>query len=98
MAYYSPSYYGGSSYQSVYNTQTYGNSAFAEVITFFEKLGVYDIVLPFLLVFTIVYAIFERTKVLGTETIEGVDYSKKNLNAMVAFVIAFLVIASSRIV
>ena len=73
-------------------------TVFGNVIVFLEKLGVYDIILPFLLVFTVVYAIFERTRVFGTEEIEGVKYAKKNLNAMVAFVIAFLVIASSQLV
>ncbi len=73
-------------------------TAFREVLEFFDRLGVYDVVLPFILVFTLVFAIFERTKVLGTEKIDGVEYGKKNLNAMVAFVIAFLVVASSQIV
>jgi hypothetical membrane protein len=45
-----------------------------------------------------VFAILEKTKVLGTDTFEGVTYTKKNLNAMVAFVIGFLVLASSRLV
>lgn len=64
------------------------------VLEFFERLGVYDIILPFILVFTIVFAILERTRILGAEDGE----SKKNLNAMVAFVIGFLVIASSQLV
>ncbi|MDP7116562.1 MAG: hypothetical protein QF632_00995 [Candidatus Woesearchaeota archaeon] len=73
-------------------------SQFREVLEFFERIGVYDVLLPFLLVFTIVFAIFEKTKVLGTEKIEGVETTKKNLNAMVAFVISFMVVASSRLV
>ncbi len=73
-------------------------TVFGGVILFLEKLGVYEIILPFLLVFTIVFAIFERTRVFGTEEVEGVKYSKKNLDAMVAFVTAFLVVASSQLV
>ena len=73
-------------------------TVFGDVIGFLDRLGVYDIILPFLLVFTIVFAIFEKTKVLGTEEVAGKMYPKKNLNAMVAFVIAFLVIASARLV
>src|SRR3989338_4268335 len=73
-------------------------TVFGDVIGFLDRLGVYDIVLPFLLVFTIVFAIFEKTKVLGTEEVAGKPYPKKNLNAMASFVIAFLVIASSRLV
>src|SRR3989338_5171764 len=69
-------------------------SQLRDIITFFDAIGLYDVVLPFLLAFTIVFAIFEKTKVLGTED----GKPKKNLNAIAAFVIAFLVVASSRLV
>ena len=73
-------------------------SGFRNVIDFFDKIGLFDVVLPFLLVFAIVFAIFEKTKVLGTDNIGGVVYTKKNLNAIVAFSISFLVIASGELV
>lgn len=73
-------------------------SVFRGIIDFFGRLGVYDVLLPFLLIFTITFAIFEKTKIFGVEKIEGKDYTRKNLNAMAAFVIAFLVVASSRLV
>lgn len=73
-------------------------SNFRTVLQFFDKVGLYDVVLPFILVFTIVFAILEKTKVLGTEVVSGTTYTRKNLNAMVAFVISFLVIASSKLV
>ncbi|MFH1408776.1 MAG: hypothetical protein ABIH34_02625 [Nanoarchaeota archaeon] len=73
-------------------------SVFRGIITFFDKIGIYDVVLPFLLVFTIVFAILEKTKILGTEEIDGKRYTKKNLNAMTAFVLGFLVVASTKIV
>ena len=68
------------------------------VLSFFVEIGVYDVVLPFLLIFTIFFAILEKTKVFGTDTIEGVKYSKKNLNAITAFVVSFFVIASAQLV
>ncbi|MBI2134376.1 hypothetical protein HYU09_00150 [Candidatus Woesearchaeota archaeon] len=71
---------------------------FREIINFFDNIGIFDVVLPFLLVFTIVFALLERTKVFGVEEIDGKKYTKKNLNSVAAFVIAFLVIASSRLV
>ena len=71
---------------------------FREILEFFDNVGVFDVVLPFLLVFTIVFALLERTKVFGVEEIEGKKYTKKNLNSVAAFVIAFLVVASSRLV
>ncbi|HZX45602.1 MAG TPA: hypothetical protein VFF28_08025 [Candidatus Nanoarchaeia archaeon] len=73
-------------------------SAFRSVIEFFEEIGLYDVVLPFLLVFTIVFAILEKTRVFGSEHIDGKDYPKKNLDAVTAFVIAFFVVASSKLV
>ena len=71
---------------------------FREVIEFFDSIGLFDVVLPFLLVFTIIFAILEKTKVLGTEDIDGKKYTKKNLNAIASFVMAFLVVASSQLV
>src|SRR3989338_4125107 len=73
-------------------------SSFRGVIEFFANIGLYDVVIPFILVFTIVFAILEKTKVLGTEEVSGKMQTRKNLNAMVAFVISFLVIASSQLV
>ncbi|MBR9676882.1 hypothetical protein GOV04_01980 [Candidatus Woesearchaeota archaeon] len=73
-------------------------SMFRGVIGFLDKLGIYDVVLPFLLVFTVVYAILEKTKIFGTERIDGTDYPKKNLNSITAFVMAFFVVASTKLV
>lgn len=73
-------------------------TAFRGAIDFFDRLGIYDVVLPFLLVFTIVFAILERTKIFGTEKIGVHEATRKNLNAMAAFVIALLVVASTQVV
>lgn len=72
-------------------------------IAFLAHLGVYDIVLPFLLVFTLMFAFLEKTKVLGIEVIKDSEgnehrYTRKNLNAIVAFTTGFFVIASSQLV
>jgi hypothetical membrane protein len=74
------------------------DTALRGAFEFLEKVGLFDVVLPFMLVFTIVFAILEKTKVFGTEEIDGKKYTKKNLNAIAAFVIAFLVVASSELV
>lgn len=74
------------------------DSLFRNIIEFFVQLGVYDVILPFLLVFAIVYAILDKTKVLGTEMHGDVEIPKKNINAMIAFVIGFLVIVSKQLV
>jgi small-conductance mechanosensitive channel len=71
-------------------------------LAFFDRLGVFDVLLPFVLVFTIVYAILEKTKIYGLEKIkkdgETSEVTRKNLNAMTAFVVAFLVVASAQLV
>ncbi|MBI2176367.1 hypothetical protein HYU40_03395 [Candidatus Woesearchaeota archaeon] len=74
------------------------DSTFRETFGFLDKIGVFDVVLPFLLIFTIVFAILEKTKVFGTETLDGKTYTKKNLNALASFAIAFFAVASGRVV
>jgi hypothetical protein len=74
------------------------SSPFVTGIQFLDRLGVYEVLLPFLLIYTIVFAILEKSRVFGTETIGDKEYPKKNLNAMFAFVTSFLVVASSRLV
>ncbi|MEM0231230.1 MAG: hypothetical protein QXW00_00400 [Candidatus Woesearchaeota archaeon] len=69
-----------------------------ETISFLDQLGVYDVILPMLLVFTLVFGILEKTLVLGYEEIGGKKYSRKNLNSMVAFVTSLLVVGSTRLV
>lgn len=49
-----------------------------------QDWGISDVMLPFVLIFTIIYAILHKTKILG----EG----KKNFNAVVAVVVALLVV------
>ena len=74
-------------------------TALGNVLEFFKELGVYDVVLPFILVFTIMFAILERSQIFGIEgTVKERPITKKNLNAMVSFVIAFMVVASSKLV
>jgi uncharacterized membrane protein len=79
------------------------NSVLGEVLVFLARIGIYDVVLPFLLVFTLLFAFLEKTKVLGVEIIKDKNgdehyYTRKNLNSMIAFVSAFFVIASSQLV
>jgi lysylphosphatidylglycerol synthetase-like protein (DUF2156 family) len=73
-------------------------SVFSGTIEFFKQLGVYDVILPFLLVFTLVFAMLEKTRIFGTEKVDGKDITRKNLNGMTAFVMAFFVVASTQLV
>lgn len=65
-------------------------SVFRGSIEFFAKLGIFDVILPFLLVYTITYAILQKTKILGKD--------KKSIDAVVAFASAFFVVASTKLV
>jgi len=70
-----------------------------KAIEFFRDFGLFDIVLPFLLVFTIVFAILEKTRILGTVKMKGgEEIPNKNLNSMVAFVVGLLVVATANVV
>ena len=73
-------------------------SVFRESLVFFDQIGLYDVVLPFLLVFTLVYGVLEKSKILGTEGSGEHKSSRKNLNAMVAFITGFFVVASAQLV
>lgn len=63
-------------------------------IEFLRDFGFFDVVLPFLLVFTIVFAILEKTMILGVQN----GLPKKNLDSMVAFAVALFVVAASNVV
>ena len=71
-------------------------SSLSNTLQFFKDFGLFDIILPFLLVFTLVFALLEKSKVLGVEG-DG-KTPKKNLNAMVAFVVGFLVVSTNAVV
>lgn len=65
-----------------------------EAIKGLVDLGLLDVVLPFVLVFAVVYGVLERTRALGSENGEP----RRDLNAMFAFLLGFLAVASLRIV
>ena len=57
---------------------------FESFIISLESVGFIDVLLPFLLVFTIIFAILEKTKILG----EG----KRNMNVGIAMIFALIVV------
>lgn len=63
---------------------------FRDTITMLQEAGVYEVLLPFLLIFAIVFATLEKTKVLGKD--------KTNINALVSLVIGLLLIVQQSIV
>jgi len=59
-------------------------------IEMLEGMGFLNVVLPFLFVFVIIYALLEKTKVFG---LNEKGKTKKNLNSMTAFLIGFIFIS-----
>jgi hypothetical protein len=57
-------------------------AGFSQLAIYFQTYGVMDFLLPFLLVFTIVFAVFQKTEILGK--------GKKNFNVIVSLVMALL--------
>jgi len=62
-------------------TSDVGSTAFSSVIETWRRFGVFDFILPFMLVFAIVYGILERTELFGPKV-------GKSVNAIIAFTIA----------
>lgn len=58
---------------------------FSNIASYFQTYGIMDFLLPFLLIFTIVFAVLQRTKILGED--------KKNFNIVIALVLALIFIA-----
>jgi len=54
--------------------------------TIFQHFIFQDFILPFLLVFTIIFAVLEKTKLLGDD--------KKKLNAIIAFVVGLVFVTA----
>src|SRR3989338_457105 len=64
--------------------------SFQDFLAGLEDIGFYEVALPFLLVFTITFAILQKIKIFGEKG--------KNFNAVIAVVMAFLVVRSQAIV
>lgn len=66
----------------------------ASGLQFLKDLGFFDIILPFLLIFTIVFGVLEKTRIFGTAD----GKPKANINAMIAFAIALFFVATPRLI
>jgi hypothetical protein len=65
--------------------------AYQEVFQWLVDFGFVDVILPFLLVFTLTYAVLQKTRVLGEED----NKPKKRLNSMLAFVLGFFAVLAT---
>lgn len=65
---------------------------FREIVNNLQDWHVYDVILPFILVYAIVFAILEKTKIFKPK--DGDSGHVKNVNAVIAFVFGLFVVAS----
>lgn len=63
---------------------------FRELLSYMQNIGVFEVLLPFLLIFAIVFAILEKTKIFGEK--------KSNINSVIALVMGLLIVAQKDIV
>jgi len=54
-----------------------------------ENMGIVDVIMPFILIFTIIFAVLQRTKILGRDE-EGKP--RKNFNVIISLVMALAVV------
>lgn len=62
---------------------------FYELMSVFDQVGGYDILLPFLLVFTLVFAVLQKIQLFG---------QKKNINAIVSLVLAIFFLQNTYLI
>ncbi|MFA5176297.1 MAG: hypothetical protein WC413_03520 [Candidatus Nanoarchaeia archaeon] len=67
----------------------------ASTLQSLQAMGVYEYLLPFLLVFSIIFALLEKLKILGKDKEEN---PKTNINVVVSFAMGALLIAQPQIV
>ena len=60
------------------------NFRFNELGRALERVGVVDVLLPFLLIFTIVFAVLEKSRILGEE--------RRNMNSAIAIIFALMIV------
>lgn len=63
---------------------------FGEIVRDLQSIGFYEYVLPFLLVFAIIFAALEKTQLFGS--------GKTNINVIVALIFGFLLVAQQGVV
>jgi hypothetical protein len=61
-----------------------------DLLADWSSLGLYDIVLPFLLVYTLVFAVLQKSKLFGEDN--------KGINAIIALIVGLFVVRSETVV
>lgn len=67
--------------------------ALKDVLLAIEHIGFTEVILPFIIVFTVVFGTLQKTKILG---VDSKGNPRSNYNAMTALVLAFFVLVMAR--
>ncbi len=71
-----------------YPYYSYGFFDFNAVLQQWASVGLFDIILPIVLIFTLVYAVLERTRILG---------GRREIDAIVSLVVGFFAISNPEV-
>ncbi len=67
---------------------------FGAIIDKLVDIGFYRVILPFLLVYVVVFGILEKSGIFSKKTGNNTDKDSKDINAIIAFVFGLFVVAS----
>lgn len=72
--------------------QTNIGAQFKGIMQYMEEWGVFDAFLPFLLIFTIIFALLQQIKIFKTTDSQGQDIADRKINGIIAFTISALIV------
>lgn len=67
-------------------------------VAFLDAFGFFNVILPFIFVFAVMYAILEKTAILGKEKKGDKDVPRSSINAMVSFAVGLFVVGATNVV
>lgn len=77
-------------------------ASFEGMLVLLDKLGFFSVIIPFILVYVIIFALLEKTKVLGVIKVkiknQDEELARSNFNSIVAFCIAILFVVAQNLV
>jgi hypothetical protein len=63
-----------------------------------ENMGFYTYILPFLLIFTVIFAILEKTHIFGSVKVKGEEYPRTNINAIFSLILSLIVVVNTDLI
>ena len=67
---------------------SFGGSAFGQMMAQWEQMGIFSYVIPFLLIFALVFGILSKINIFGKKGGDGTE--NRTLNALIALAVSFM--------